>query len=145
MIGSALITYSARLMTITAAAPLAGSNFSAASISPLVSTEMTLAIEPRSAEAASLSGSGASALATLAIAIALKITETANQTKMRRTGTGGTRLLEVVDRRQLAHPVDADRGVGMERALEVRQPPADVLVEEVAQEHAQARDLDRAA
>ena len=103
---------------------------------------MTLAIEPRSASEASVSGSGASALATLAIAIALKITETANQTKRRRTGTAGTRLLEVVDRRQLAHAVDADRGVGVERALEMREPAADVLVEEVAQEHAQARDLD---
>ena len=90
LMGSALIRYSARLMTITAAAPLAGSNLSAASMSPFVSTEMTLAIEPRSAEEASVSGSGASAFATLAIAIALKITETANQTKRRRTGTAGS-------------------------------------------------------
>jgi hypothetical protein len=48
-----------------------------------VSTEITLAIEPRSAEDASASGSGASARATLAIAIALSRTETANQTTMR--------------------------------------------------------------
>ena len=77
-------------MTITAAAPLAGSNFPAASIRPLVSTEITLAIEPRSASEASVSGPSASACATLAIATALKSTETANQIKMRRTGTAGT-------------------------------------------------------
>ena len=77
-------------MTITAAAPLAGSNLPAASIRPFVSTEITLATEPRSASEAFRSGSSASALARLAIAIALKSTETANQMKMRRTGTVGT-------------------------------------------------------
>ena len=77
-------------MTITAARPLATSNFSVASISPLVSTEMMLSIEPRSASEARVSGAGASAVATFEIAIALNTTETANHTKMRRTGTDGT-------------------------------------------------------
>ena len=34
------------------------------------------------------------------------------------------RLLEVVDRVQLARAVAADRGVGVERALQVREPAA---------------------
>ena len=129
-------------MTITAATPLATSNFSVALISPLVSTEMMLSIEPRSASEARVSGAGASAVATFEIAIALNTTETANHTKMRRTGHRRHGLLEVVDRVQLARPVDAERGVGVERALEVREPAGDVLVEVVAQEQAQARDLD---
>ena len=90
VIGSAEITYSASVMTITAAAPLAGSNFPAASSSRSVLTDTTAETEPLSASLASLSASGASARATLAIATALRITETANQITIRRTGTGAT-------------------------------------------------------
>ena len=139
VIGSAEITYSESVITITAAAPLAASNLPSASMIPLPSTEKTLATELRSTLLASVSGSGASARATLAIPTAAKTTETVNQMTIFCTGDRGDRLLEVVEGGQLAGAVAADRGVGVERALEVREPARDVLVEEVAQEHPQAR------
>ena len=130
-------------MTITAAAPLAGSNLPAASIRPLVSTEMMLAIEPRSAAEALVSGSGGERLGDVGDRDRAEQRPTP-RTRRRCGGPGPPARACSKWSIAASSPIRSmpTRGVGVERALEMREPAADVLVEEVAQEHAQARDLD---